>query len=176
MVPAIERRKQATDEPEQGSWSGAGWRGIQTGECGRSRVEEHVARSGVRTPVPRVSSAVVGFRVHILPAESDLFPIKRNEPVITNGNAMGIAAQIAKHRFWTRHRLFDINDPFFLTQRLHKGSECLGIFEWPGRAAETEFVPAIGTLESVEKLATEDLLQYTERKEKTIPRAYPTTV
>ena len=93
----------------------------------------------------------------VLPAESDFFPIKRNEPVIADGNAMGIAAQIAKYRFWARHGLFDIDDPVFLTQRLHKGPECLGIFEWPGCAAETEPIPAIRTLESVEKLAAEDL-------------------
>src|SRR3954468_16081659 len=35
----------------------------------------------------------------VLPAESDLLPIERNEPVIADGNAMRIAAQIAEHRF-----------------------------------------------------------------------------
>ena len=107
----------------------------------------------------------------VLPAESDLFPIERNEPVIADGNAMGITAQIAKHGCWTRHRLLDIDDPVFLTQRLNQSPECLGIFEWPGCAAETEFIPAIGTLESVEKLPAEDLLQNTEWKKKAIPRA-----
>ncbi len=28
----------------------------------------------------------------VLPTESDLFPIKRDQPVIADGNAMGIAA------------------------------------------------------------------------------------
>jgi hypothetical protein len=50
-----------------------------------------------------------------------------------------------------------------------------GIFEWPGRAAETELVPAIGTLQTVEKLATEDLLQNTDRKKETISRSHPMT-
>ena len=112
----------------------------------------------------------------VLPAESDLFPIEGNEPVIADGNAMGIAAQIAKHRCGTRHRLFDIDDPVFPTQRLKKSPECFGIFQWPGRTAETELVPAIRTLESLEKLASEDLLENTERKKETIPRSYPMAV
>jgi len=71
----------------------------------------------------------------VLPAEGNLFPIERNQPVIADGNAMGIAAQIAKHRCWTRHRLLGIDDPVFLTQRLKKSPECLGIFQRPGCAA-----------------------------------------
>ena len=96
--------------------------------------------------------------------------------MIADGNAMGIAAQIAKLRLGTRHGLFDIDDPVFPMQRLQKGPEYLGIFEWPGRAAETQPTPAIRPLESVEKLATEDLLQYADRKEKAIPRPHTTTV
>jgi hypothetical protein len=49
----------------------------------------------------------------VLSAENDLFPIERNEPVIADGNSMGVAAQVAKHGFWTRHRLFDVDDPSF---------------------------------------------------------------
>src|SRR5689334_21674555 len=112
----------------------------------------------------------------VLPTESDLFPVERNEPVIADGNTMGIAAQIAKHRFWAHNGLFDVDDPVFSMQRLKKGPEYLGIFEWPGRAAETQPTPAIRTLESVENLAAEDLPQYIERKEKAISRPYPTTV
>ena len=82
----------------------------------------------------------------VLPAESDLFAIKRNQPVIADSNAMGIAAQIAKHGFGTGHRLFDIDDPVFPTQGLNKSPECLGIFQRPGGAAEAELVSAIGTL------------------------------
>ena len=109
----------------------------------------------------------------VLPAESDLFPIKGDQPVIADGNAMGIAAQIAKHRYGTRHRLFDIDDPVFPTQRLKKSPECLGIFQRPGGAAEAELVSAIGPFQSVEKLATKDFLENTERKKEAIPRSYP---
>src|SRR3569833_2047522 len=112
----------------------------------------------------------------VLPAESDLFPIERNEPVIADGNPMCIATQIAKHRFGARHGWFDVDDPFFPMQRLKKIPESFGIFQWAGCTAEPELAPTIRTLESVEKLAAEHFLQYTERKEKAIPRPYPTTV
>src|SRR5579863_6797248 len=98
----------------------------------------------------------------ILPAESNLFSIKGNEPVIADGNAMRIAAQIAKHGCWTRHCLLDIDDPVFPMQRLQQSPEGFGIFQWGGCTAETELVPAIRTLESLEKLASEDFLENTE--------------
>ncbi len=112
----------------------------------------------------------------VLPTESDLFAIKRDQPVIADGNAMGIAAQIAKHRYGTRHRLFDVDDPVFPAQRLEKSAECFGIFQRPGRTAKTELVSAIRPLQSIEKLASKDLLQNTERKKEAIPRLYPMAV
>jgi hypothetical protein len=75
--------------------------------------------------------------------------------------------------FWTRHRLFDIDDPVFPTQGLKESPECLGIFQCPGCSAEAEFVSAIGTPQSIEKLAAKDLLENTERKKEAIPRSYP---
>ena len=63
----------------------------------------------------------------VLPAESDLFPIEGNESVIADGNAMRIAAQIAKHGCWTRHPLLDIDDPVLLMQRLKENPEGFGI-------------------------------------------------
>jgi len=109
----------------------------------------------------------------VLPTESDLFLIKRNEPVIADRDAMGIAAQIAEGRCWTSHRLLDIDDPAFPTQRLNKRPECLGIFQRPGGAAQAEFVSAVCPFQSVEKLATKDFLENTERNKEAIPRCYP---
>ena len=93
--------------------------------------------------------------------------------MIADGNAMGIAAQIAKHRCWTRHRLLDIDDPVFPMQRLKKSPECLGIFQRPGGTAEAELVSAIGPFQSVEDLATKNFLENTERKKEAIPWLYP---
>ena len=90
----------------------------------------------------------------VLPAKSDLFPSKGNKPVIADGNAMGIAAQIAQYRSGTSHRLIDIDDPAFSMQRVQKCPECLGIFARAGEATEAELALAIGTLQTVEKLAS----------------------
>lgn len=77
---------------------------------------------------------------------------------------MGVAAQIAKYGCWTRHCWLDIDDPVFPMKRLKKSPEGFRVFQWRGRAAEAEHVPAIRTLESLEKLASEDFLENTERK------------
>src|SRR5436305_13312273 len=66
---------------------------------------------------------------------------------------MGIAAQIAKHGFWTGHRLFDIDDPVLPTQGLKKSPECLGIFQRPGGAVKAELVSAIVRLADSSQLA-----------------------
>src|SRR3954453_20636499 len=79
---------------------------------------------------------------------------------------MGITAQITKHRLWTRQRLFDVDDPVFPMQRLKKGPKGFGIFQWRGRTAETELVPAIRTFESLEKLASKDFLENTDWEKK----------
>src|SRR4051812_1593516 len=112
----------------------------------------------------------------VLPAESDLFPVEGNEPVITDGNAMGITAQITKQRLWTRQRLFDVDDPVFPMQRLKKSPEGFGIFQWRGRTAETELVPAIRTFKALKKLASKDFLQNADCEKEAIPGSYPTMV
>src|SRR3954471_17915849 len=72
---------------------------------------------------------------------------------------MGIAAQVAKHRCWTSHRLLDIDNPVFPIQRLKKSPECLGIFQRPGGAAEAELVSAISPFQSVENLPRKTFLR-----------------
>jgi hypothetical protein len=118
---------------------------------------------------------LVSVRI-VLPAESNLFFVEGNKPVIADGDAMGIAAQIAKHRFWARHRLFHIDDPVFPMQRLKKNPEGFGISQWCRRTAETELVPTISTLESLEKLASEDFLENTDWEKEAISGSYPTSV
>ena len=71
----------------------------------------HIAPQELRSR--EVHEALLVSVCIILPAESDLFPIKGNEPVIADGNAMRIAAQIAKYGCWTRHCWLDIDDPVF---------------------------------------------------------------
>jgi len=61
-------------------------------------------------------------------------------------------------------------------QRLKKSPEGFGIFQWRGRTAETELVPAIRTFESLEKLASKDFLENTAWEKETIPGSYPTMV
>ena len=100
MIPAMARRKQAGGESEQGFWNGACWQGIRTGECGRSRVGEHVARSAEELRCRECHQALLVFVCIVPPAERNLFPIERNQPVIADGNAMGVAAQITKYGFW----------------------------------------------------------------------------
>ncbi len=131
----------------------------------------HVAPQELRCR-ERHQALLVSVRI-VLPAESDLLPIERNEPVIADGNAMRIAAQIAEHRFWACHRRFNIDDPVFPMQRLKQSPEGFGIFQWGGCTAETELTPTIRPLQSIEKLASKDLLQNTERKKEAIPRLYP---
>ena len=64
----------------------------------------------------RFGAAVVAI---ILPAEADVRVIDRDQPVIADGHAMGVAREIGEHLFGPCERPLGIDDPF----RRQQGSE-----------------------------------------------------
>ena len=60
---------------------------------------------------------LVAVRI-ILPAESNVLPIEAQEPMIANGNAMGVARQLVQHMFRSAERRLCVNDPRLAVKRL----------------------------------------------------------
>jgi len=64
------------------------------------------------------------FRMAIvLPMEGDLILVHSDEPLIGNGHAMGVAAEIGQRLSRAAERRFGIDHPFGLAQRFQVGGE-----------------------------------------------------
>ena len=61
----------------------------------------------------RFGAAVVAI---VLPAEADVRVISRDQPVVADGHAMGVAREIGKHLFGPCERPLGIDDPFHRQQ------------------------------------------------------------
>ena len=63
----------------------------------------------------------------VLPAKGNAFPIKRQEPVIGDGDAMGIAAQIAQHFLGSAKGRLGVDHPILAVQPAKELTELLGV-------------------------------------------------
>jgi hypothetical protein len=52
----------------------------------------------------------------ISPAEGDVSVGQSNQPMVGNGDTMGVGAEIAQHMFWPAEGLFGIDDPVVTEQ------------------------------------------------------------
>src|SRR3954451_11080319 len=69
---------------------------------------------------------LVAVRI-ILPPESNVLPIEAQEPMIANGNAMGVARQVVQHMFRSAERRFCVNDPLLAVKRSDEACKMLGV-------------------------------------------------
>jgi len=53
----------------------------------------------------------------VLPAEGDVGIGYLHQPMVRDGNAMGVAGQIVQYMFWPSERFFRIDDPVLVKQR-----------------------------------------------------------
>ena len=75
----------------------------------------------------------------ISPAKGDVMVGKSNEPVVGDGNAMGIVAKIAQCMFRAAEWSFGVNDPVMTEQQPEPGCEGSGLGEWDEVAMKLEF-------------------------------------
>jgi len=59
----------------------------------------------------------------VLPAEGDTTVVDRDQSPVGDGDAVGVARQIAEDGFWPSEGLLAVNDPFDLLQRRKEGGE-----------------------------------------------------
>ena len=52
----------------------------------------------------------------VLPPEGYLACCNVDDPVIANGNPVGVLSQLLHNRLWPSHRLFTVNIPVFLIE------------------------------------------------------------
>jgi len=112
----------------------------------------------------------------ILIAEGNAFPIEGQQAVIGNGDAMGVAAQIAEHMSGSAERWLGIDDPLLVLQSLHQGFKQLPVLEGGGGTAAVQRSVAVEALQCEEELVAKDAAEHRNGQQEAGMRMYPTLV
>jgi len=82
----------------------------------------------------------LGFAVLpiVLPGEAHLAVVEPDQAAVGDGNAVGVAAEIAKHLLGSGEWRFGVDDPVGLGQRVEPGSEAGGDGQRSERTGEAE--------------------------------------
>ena len=97
--------------PGQCAGCGSGWRAGRSGGCARSLWAAHGGRSGAGTRWPQRHAALLAAMGIVLPAEGDALAVEAEQAVVGDGDAMGIAAEIAQHLRRAAQGLLGIDHP-----------------------------------------------------------------
>ena len=77
----------------------------------------------------------------VLPAEGDAVVVGRDQTAVGDGDAMGVAREIAQHLLGPRERLLAVDHPFDLAQRRQEALEGSFVGERRMVAEELQAVP-----------------------------------
>jgi len=104
----------------------------------------------------------------ITPTKSNFAIHERNETMVGDGHAMGVAAQILENILWPTERWFRVHHPVLSEQRPQPSGEGLGLSEAGQVSMEVELAFLKGLPESSNKLAAEDATEYVDGKKESI--------
>jgi len=100
-------------------------------EAFRKHVEEEAAQELSCRELHGALLAAMGV---VLPSEGDMLLIEVEQPVVGDGDEMGVAAQITQHLFGTAHGLPGIDDPASAIKRTDQTQELLAVPVLGGRS------------------------------------------
>src|ERR1700737_219930 len=100
------------------------------------------------------------------PAEGDLPLRKRDQTMVGDGHAMGVAAQIMKHIFGATEGTFRVDHPIFSEEWPQPSSEGFGLSEGCQVSAEAESAALECLLETDDELAAKDTTKHSDGEKK----------
>lgn len=110
----------------------------------------------------------------VLPAEAHLVAIETEQPMVADGNAMGVASEVMQDVFRSAEARLRIDDPILATQLVEKSSKLFRITEVLQTSIEDELTLLKGDFQSFSELAAKNSTEYPDRKEKVLPsRLFP---
>ena len=96
----------------------------------------------------------------IAPAESDLAVAERDQAVVGDGHAMGVAAQIVHHVCGAPEGTFQVHHPVLSKQRPQPSGKDLGLSEEFQISLEAQLAILKSLLERINELAAKDFTQH----------------
>ncbi len=110
--------------------------------------------------------AVMGI---VLPAKGHFVFIHREQSMIRDGNAMGVASQVLQHVLRSTKRRLSVHDPVLPEQSAKKGSERFLLHQGAARSVKHELVSLKSLPQASDKLATKHTAQDSDRQEELGP-------
>ena len=89
-------------------------------EAGRKHMEKEATQELVSSDGHHFLFAAVGI---VFPAERDLTIDEVDDPMVGDGNAVGVAGQVMKNVLRSAERRFGVHDPVLTEERTKKGTE-----------------------------------------------------
>ena len=130
---------------------------------------KHVQQEAAQEFIERKSHQLLFVVVsRIAPAKSDLPFSKRNQAMIGDGYAMGVATQILEHILWATERWFRVDHPVLSEQWPQPSGEGLELGETGQVSMEVELAFLKGLPESSNKLAAENATEHVNGKKEAI--------
>ena len=100
------------------------------------------------------------------PAEGDLPLRKRDQTMVGDGHAMGVAAKILEHIFGATEGRFRVDHPIFSEERPQPSSEGFGLSEGCQISREAQSAALERLLETGDELAAKDATQHFDGEKK----------
>jgi hypothetical protein len=101
---------------------------------------------------------------------------QRHEPVIGDGHAVGVAAEITQRMLGAAEGRLGIDDPVGALQRTNHCRKRFGCGEWGECAMEAEFGLRVQPAQARDKLAAEHTAEYFHRQEEAVLGSHPVAV
>jgi hypothetical protein len=95
----------------------------------------------------------------VLVAESDHAVVEGDQPLIGDGDAMGVSGEVLEHLLGTAERGLRVNYPVFTTKGLEPTLPCLWMLEFAKIAVETKLLVLPGSVKFGDELSPEEPAQ-----------------
>ena len=112
----------------------------------------------------------------VLLEEGDTVILKGQQAMIGDGDAMGVASQVAEHAVESSERGFGINDPILTEEGSEEGSERPRVAERLQASGKNELSLAEALLQAGHEFASEDTTEHFDREQEGIVGMDPALV
>src|ERR1035438_903098 len=109
----------------------------------------------------------------VFPAKSDATVSHGQEPMVGDGDAVGVACQIVEHIPRSAEGAFAVDDPLLTKERPQERGKGLLRGQRAEAAGKHQLALMKGVLQAVDELATKDTAEYDQGQEETVTRVDP---
>ena len=112
----------------------------------------------------------------VAPTKGDRAVVERNQSVVGDGYAVGIAAEVVEHILWTTERWFGVDDPMLSKQWPEPRGKDLRLSKWRQIAGKVQLPSLKSRLERVDELSAKYATEHVDGEKESRVRPNPAGV